>query len=157
MIRLYERAEPATPPADRAWLYVDETTGRFTAKKDDGSVVDLETSGGVGEIFPANVQGSPTNIAAGTTIPVSATINREMRFITATGHVTSTAVPAVAAPYRIGQELYLVFEGGVGDTLRLNTGNGIRLNGNITFRPGATLYLVAITMSLWQEFGRNDV
>lgn len=156
MIRLAERTEPATPPPDRAWLYVDAADGDVKVKKDDGTVVDLETEGGIGEITPQNVQASPTAILAATTIPLGPN-DRQLRFITATGAVVSIATPQIAAPTRIGQELYLVFEGGGGDSLKLNDGNGIRINGNITMRPGATLYLVAITLTLWQEFGRNDV
>jgi len=48
MIRFLKQGEPATPPTNRGWLYLDETTGHMFFKKDTGAIVDLESGGGGG-------------------------------------------------------------------------------------------------------------
>lgn len=43
-IRLYQKAEPATPPAGRYWLYVDEADGFLKGKDDAGNITIFSSS-----------------------------------------------------------------------------------------------------------------
>jgi hypothetical protein len=43
-IRLYQKAEPATPPAGRYWLYVDEIDGFLKGKDDAGNITIFSSS-----------------------------------------------------------------------------------------------------------------
>lgn len=38
-IRILKTGEPSLPPAERVWLYVDQTDGTFKQKNPDGSII----------------------------------------------------------------------------------------------------------------------
>jgi len=97
---------------------------------------------------------APTAIVAGTGVTVAG-VAREIKFITGSGGaVDVTANPQVAAG-TTGQELILIGRSDV-NTVTLENGTGLALNGTCVLSEGSTLHLVYDGTN-WAEVTRNDL
>jgi hypothetical protein len=115
------------------------------------------TGGGGGGGDPAYVVsgsiGSPNLISALTTVPVLAA-QRQIVFVAGNGGaVTSAATPQVGAGTIVGQELIL-FGTDDTNTLTLNDGNGLGLNGPVVLKLRQTIYFIW-DGSVWAEISRR--
>lgn len=103
---------------------------------------------------PSSTKSSPTSISAAGGIG-SSSAAREYQFIVGNGGpVTVTANPQITAGEVVGQELLLQ---GTSDanTVTIDTGTGLNLNGPCTLRDGSVIHLVW-DGTLWSEVSRND-
>lgn len=100
-------------------------------------------------------EASPTGITAAGGIPFTSNKYQNLRIIKGSGGpVDITAVPQIAAATLIGQRLTLVGWDNV-DTVKLEDGNGLFLNGPWIGGLGSTLELMW-TGSVWVEMTRSE-
>lgn len=108
-----------------------------------------------GALVPTSSRGSPVAITA----PGGITPNdilRELQFIAGSGGpVVVSASPQIAAGNITGQELVLICNHAT-NSVTLNNGTGLLLNGPCTLVDGGCLSLVW-DGSVWSEVSRNDM
>lgn len=135
------------------------TTGQVLAKIDgtDYNTHWVTSSGGSGggELTPTGTRASPTSITAAGGITPGGT-QRELAFVKSnSGAVDITANPQIVAGTILGQEIILQGCSDT-DTLLLQHGNGLELNGFCTLKSGSRIYLVW-DGTVWGEVSRNDI
>lgn len=115
----------------------------------------LLKAGGGGLSVPSGTRAAPLELDAGTSIAVG-TQARLLQFVKGLGgSVTISANPRIAPGASIGQELILK---GTSDTntVALEHGQGVELNGACILRAGSVLTLVW-DGTAWGEVSRNDL
>lgn len=136
--------------ADAAVLLVyDTTTARWRMIGGGGG------SGG-GALLATGTRASPQNVVAGTGIAFTGTDARQVWFIqgNAAGVNDVTANPQVAVGLTLGQELILIGRSNT-NTVLLEDGNGLSLNGSYEMGEDSVLYLFWDSVN-WVETSRRE-
>lgn len=117
-----------------------------------------------GNTGPAGPAGPPYDVAGSWTSPLSITAaggisaNAEMRqlqFVQGSGGpIDISKNPQIQPPGAVGMELTLIGCSDV-NTLKLEDGNGIKMNGFKTLKQGSVIRFIAVTTSLWLEDSRT--
>jgi len=130
-------------------LVYDTTTARWRMIGGGGG------SGG-GALLATGTRASPQNVVAGTGISFTGTDARQVWFIqgNATGVNDITANPQIAAGATLGQELILIGRSNT-NTVLLEDGNGLSLNGSYEMGEDSVLYLFWDS-SVWVETSRRE-
>lgn len=131
-------------------LVYDITTARWRMIGGGGS-----GSGG-GALLPTGTRASPQSVVAGTGIAFTGTDARQVWFIegNAAGVNDITANPQVAAGATLGQELILIGRSD-SNTVLLEDGNGLSLNGSYEMGADSVLYLFYDGVN-WIETSRRE-
>jgi hypothetical protein len=128
----------------------------------DGQLLTADGAGGVtyedapagGALLVTGTRASPSAIIAGTGIAFTGTTARQMWFIQGSGGaVDVSANPQIAAATTVGQELVLVGRSDA-NTVTLEDGTGLDLNGDITLAASTVLSLVWDGTN-WVEMSRS--
>lgn len=107
------------------------------------------------EVISAS-RGSPNAITAGGGITASVSAQAEIQYVQGSGGaVDITANPQISAGTFAGQKLLLVGRSDT-DTLKLDHGTGLALNGSCTLASDSTICLVWDGTN-WVELFRNDI
>lgn len=131
-------------------LMYDTTTQRWRMIGGGGG------GGGGGALLVTGTRASPQNVVAGTGIAFTGTDARQSWFIqgNSTGINDITANPQIAAGVTVGQELILVGRSNA-NTVLLEDGNGLSLNGSYEMGEDSVLYLFW-DGSNWVETSRRE-
>ncbi len=99
--------------------------------------------------------GSPIEVAAADPVAGFGVAPKEIIFIASDGGaVVSTANPRIANGAMVGQEL-IVFGTDAADTLTLENGNGLFINGEIVLDDKTALHVIWDGAN-WRTLGRTD-
>lgn len=121
---------------------------------DDGFTTETPPTSGLLSVV-TGTRASPTAIVAGTGVVVAG-VAREIQFVTGSGGaVDVSANPQIAAGAYTGQELILIGRSDT-NTVKLENGAGLALNGTCVLSEGSTIELVW-DGSNWAEVTRNDL